>query len=153
MLSLCTNFKAANATTQFTNFNFNSMVNFNGETICAGDDGIFKMGGSNDNGTNISAYFEPVVNDLGMLCVKRVRFLYFGYKSSDYITVTVSFDDGSVYTVDIPSTSMKPSKQKFPIPRSIHGTYFKINIANKNGGDFSIDSVDAMTVFRNYGIS
>jgi len=55
MLILNTNMKAGNATTQYYGFDFNSMAKAHGDYYVASEDGLFKMDGEQDNGSNISS--------------------------------------------------------------------------------------------------
>ena len=60
MITLVTNLKAGAATTQYTNFYYNSMVKFNHKYLCANSDGLFEVTGDTDNG---SALRQKSIND------------------------------------------------------------------------------------------
>lgn len=154
MTTLSTNLKFQKATTQFTNFPFNSMCNFNGKQLGAGPAGLCEMGGGTDAGVAISAYFEPVRSDWGMTNPKRVRFMYFGYECDGALTVTITGEDGKNSVATIPCKSAGAQQHcRVTVSRQVHGRYLAFKIGNTNGADFSIDAVDAMFIVRSNGIA
>jgi hypothetical protein len=152
MLTLDTNLKAANATTQYTNFNFNSFVNFNGVTLAAGSGGIFSLDGDTDNGVSIDAYFEPVVSDIGVIRAKRMRYLYTELRLHGSLDIEIAVDEGSSQTYRVTDTDMKAKRHRTTISKALHGTYWLYQFKNVNGADFSIDTASGVFIFRNQGV-
>jgi len=153
MLTLDANLKIDSATSQYTNFDFNSFVNFNGVQLGAKADGIFELGGDDDNGTNIDAYFEPFLTDLGTIHQKRMRYLYLEMKTDGDIIVTISSDGGTAQEFTVSGKDLLPQKHRIPIPRTLRGTYWLYQVKNVNGADFSINSMSGIFIFRNHGLS
>ncbi|MBA3015328.1 MAG: hypothetical protein KKD63_11040 [Proteobacteria bacterium] len=157
MLSLSTNLVTRNATTQFVGYDFNSMVNFNGTQIVANDSGLFVLGGNSDEGVDIDAYFQPVLSDFGDAHPKRLRFIYLGFEADGQITVTTS--DGlpeeaaESETKTITPRFVGQQRVRIPVTRALHGRYWSFRIANKNGADFSVDSIMARIIRRSHGIT
>jgi len=137
--------------TQYTNFNFNSMVNFNGKVLFASNDGLYECGCSNDSGTDIDAYFEPIISDFGITNPKRIRFVYFGFEANGCLKLTLSADEQieRVFTFE----PLKKDQQRFrlPIDRNGYGRYWMFRISNVKGSDFSIDSIRTLVNSRNEG--
>lgn len=152
MLTLDTNVKAGSATTQYLNFDFNSMVNFNGKALAANAEGIFELTGDTDNGKAIDAYFEPVTSDIGTIYPKRMRYAYVEMKIQGSLDLVIAVDGGSTQTYRITGTDMKPKRYRVPISRVLNGTYWLYQFKNVNGVDFSIDSANGVFIFRNHGL-
>ena len=152
MLTLDTNLKIGNATTQYLNFNFNSMVNFKGVALGANEFGLFKLNGETDDGVSIEAYFEPVTSDIGLAGPKRMRYLYTEAKLTGSIDINISVDGGTVKSYRITNTDQKPLRYRTVVSKVLHGTYWLYQFKNVNGTDFSIDSARGVFIFRNQGV-
>jgi hypothetical protein len=152
MLTLDTNLKLKAATTQYTNYDFNSMVNFNGRQLAASENGIFELGGASDDGLNIDAWFEPVVSDIGTMHPKRMRYFYIEMKAGGDLVAQIGVDGGASQNFQLAGSGMVPRRYRVAIPRSLNGCYWKYQIRNVNGADFSVDSLNGIFIFRNHGI-
>lgn len=138
-----------NASTQYTNFDHVSMCRFNGITIGAGSDGLFKIGiGNNDNNVNIDAYFIPYTVDFDDNHPKRLRRVYVGGKFDGQLKLTVTGNGDSVngpYTITPNSAETKQVKM-FAINRGISykWVYADLKFENINGSFFAVDSILAL---------
>jgi len=134
-----------NASTQFTNFNHTSLCMFNGMVLGAGPGGLYKACcGNTDNGVAIDAYFVQLKTNFGQINEKRARYLYFGYKASGTLQVTVTGDDTIVSGPrDIAPTATKgQQRQRVTMPRSAYSwAYGSIKVNNVAGCDFSVDLI------------
>ena len=152
MLTLDTNLKTANATTQYTNFNFNSFVTFKGVALAADDLGIFSLEGGSDNGEAINAYFEPVVSDIGIIGPKRMRYIYTELRLHGSLDIQISVDDGIAQVYQITDVDLRARRHRTTVSRVLHGTYWLYHFRNVGGADFSIDAASGLFVFRNQGV-
>lgn len=152
MLTLDTNLKAANATTQYLNFEFNSMVNFKGKALAANDSGIYALEGETDNGALIDAYFEPVVSDVGVARPKRMRYIYTELRIHGSLDINISVDDGTAETYKVQGIDLKSKRCRATVSKKLHGTYWLFQFRNVNGSDFSIDTASGVFIFRNQGV-
>lgn len=155
MTTMDTNLKASRATTQFTNYGFNSYANFNGRQLAASDSGISLLGGESDNGADIEAYFEPVTTDFGDGHPKRLRFLYLGYEADGQIVVTIA-EAGKPAKAEAKTIGSKlvgQQRARVPVSRVLSGRYWMFRIGNKNGSDFAIDSMHCLYLSRSHGLS
>jgi hypothetical protein len=137
------------AVSQYCDYNFNSMIKFNGAYLGASDDGIFEIftgDGDGAEGDPIAAYFELPRSDFGMPNMKRFRKIYLGYKADGSLQVTVTDDNGTVTgpVTIAPYASDKQSHQTAPVSRSKQGAYWQMKVANVAGADFTIDSIEAL---------
>ena len=140
-----------NAPYQWTNFNFNSMVMFNGIPIAANEDGIYSLfDADDDNDTNIDAFFEQPTTDLGMPETKKVRFTYVSGETSGNLKLKYQVDD------DLEMTFLIPAKKTGQLQHRYHrvsgrndlrGVYWRMRIENTKGCDFSVDAMDALMMF------
>ena len=149
-LTLCLNVNNM-AVTQYSNFNFNSIVQFGGVTYAAGEGGIFSLDDAQtDNGVDIPAFFEFWIGDSGTLNAKRIRALHFGMEANGDMTVEVTDDDGT--SIEYPITILKTETvgvagytqhgHRVFIQRTHKGRYWKLKMSNIDSSDFSIDRID-----------
>ncbi len=151
MIVLNTNLNAKAATTQFTAFDYNSMVKFGNCFFCAGDNGLFQHTGDLDNGEKVVSYFEPVTMDFGITSEKRLRALYIGYESSGPLSLIVSTDLGYSDTYIIPAATSGQKARKVVITRGVRGRYWTFQI-NSDGVDFSVDHISVLPIVRSHGL-
>jgi len=137
------------ATTQFTKYDFNSMVKFGGEYLGATSEGLFKLGGALDAGEPINAYFAPVTTDMGISQPKRLRSLFVGCEATGPFAVGVAADQGAerLYQVSVSAGSGQQGC-KVPIGRDGEGRYWEFIFYNLNGSDLSVDSIEVLPIIR-----
>jgi len=138
-----------NAITQYSNFDFQSMIVFNGVIIGAGASGLRKLCcGSDDAGTGISAYFIPYTVDFNDDHPKRLRRVYVGGQLDDKLKLTVTGNGYSIngpYTIEHNATETNQVKM-FPIDRGVgyKWVYADFKFENIDGAFFAIDSILAL---------
>ena len=150
MITLDTNLSAKNATTQYMNFDYNSMVKFGNIFLCAADSGLFEVTGDTDNGSNIESYFEPVTIDFGIAGEKRLRSVYIGYEAADDLTLTISTELGLEESYTIPASAAGQHGEKISVNRSLRGRYWTFQIYS-DGVPFSIDEIKVLPIIRGRG--
>lgn len=132
------------ASSQYLNWNFNSMVRFGDKYLAASDAGLFTIGGNQDNGEAIDAYFIPVTTDFGLSNLKRVRFVYFGFEATSNLEIEITADEEIVRTYEIPTQRTGQQSVSIPVGRDIYGRYWSFKIRNTSGCDFSIDKINLL---------
>jgi len=132
-------------TTQYINYDFNSMVKFGDVYLGASADGIYELEGDTDDGDRIGAYFEPVVTDFGINNPKKVRFMFLGYEAEGDLIVT-SGDNRSTVSRTVDSVRTGQQWRRITGTREIRGRYLTFQISNVDGCDFGIDSIDVVFV-------
>ncbi|OEU67543.1 MAG: hypothetical protein BA863_12325 [Desulfovibrio sp. S3730MH75] len=134
------------ATTQYIDYDFNSMVKFGDKYLGACDDGMFELDGDTDNGDYIGAYFEPITTDFGINNPKKVRFMFLGYEAEGDLILTLG-DNRSEKSFTVDSAMTGQQWRRITGSRSIRGRYLTFIISNVKGCDFGFDSIDvALTV-------
>lgn len=135
-----------NASSQFTNYDFNSMFVFNGKLWGCGENGLRILNtGSNDAGTDIDAYFTLLKSGLEVDGEKRIRFIHCNYSSDGNIAASVELDD-DVTSADIEfvtDTNKGYQTRRIEPPRSL-GWFSNcaLTVKNVNGSSMSIKSID-----------
>lgn len=150
MLSIAMNLKNQTIT-QYDNYDFNSIVEFEGKVYGASESGLFTLDdATTDNGTAIDAYFEFWIGDAVAINVKRIRALHFGLEANGDMTVEVTDDDGTgkVYDIEVEKTGVvgvagyvQHGNRVF-VERTHVGRYWKLKVATVDGNDFSVDRID-----------
>ena len=143
-----------NALSQYQGYNFNSMCEWNGLYLGANEDGIFTLEDSEtDNGTEILSIVETVTTNFDTDHAKRMRKAYIGYEASGNLILKIVVDDEHEHTYFLKPVKKQQlqHKTKVPLGRDLKGDYFMYRIENKNGCDFSIDSLDMVPVTLSMG--
>lgn len=137
------------ALTQYSNYNFNSGCEFQGEYLAANSDGIFKLDdGDLDNTTEIDAFAELVMTDLGVVNQKRLRFVYVGYEADGGMRLLIKNDEGNERTYDLVplGASDAQGSGRLSVGRDGKGRYWSFRIENTNGCDFSLDHIEVVPI-------
>jgi len=144
-----------NASTQYANFNYNSLCRFNGVTLGAGTTGLFDTcNGTTDNSASIDAYFIPALTSLGTMNQKRLSHMYIGGEFSGNLIVQITGDETNVspvYTLESKSTEGQ-QRRRLTVGRGQVWTYGSFKFSNVSGSDFSIDYVQVLTENKKHGI-
>lgn len=150
MITLNINLSAQNATTQYLNFDYNSMVKFGNRFLCAADSGLFEITGETDNGNNIESYFEPVTMDFGITNEKKLRSVYIGYEAAGDLILTISTELGLSESYTIPASVSGQHGRKISVSRLLRGRYWIFQIYS-NGVPFSVDKITVLPIVRGHG--
>jgi len=152
-LSIATNLKRM-ASTQYSNFNFNSMCMFNGVALGANSDGIYSLfDADDDDGTDIDAFFELLTTDFGTLKTKKVRFVHVGLESSGDLKIKFQVDEGTEQSFIIPAKKigqLQHRAYRVDGRNDLRGTYWRARVENTGGCDFSVDSIEAVLMILGY---
>lgn len=143
-----------NASTQYTNFDYNSICIFNGVVLVAGASGLFKACcGADDNGTDVDSYFIPHKTNFGTLNKKRERYIYLGYSCDGDMTVEITGDDNTTigpYTITAVAAEGK-QRRRVTIGNRLSAGYLKHKFSNDDGSDFKIDVIEVALDTKKYG--
>jgi len=157
MIVFDTNIVANNATTQYSNFDFNSIVKFDNQFLCADNAGLFKISGTTkisqaDDLTYISTdcYFELATMDFDISSQKRLRAVYIGYEADGDLTLKISTELSSIESYTLPATTSGQHARKVSINRSLKGRYWTFQIYG-SGVTFAIDHIKILPIVRGHG--
>jgi hypothetical protein len=150
MITFDTNLSAMNATTQYLNFEYDSMVKFENKFLCASASGLFEITGNTDDEEDIESYFEIATLDFGISNQKRLRAIYVGYEADGDISLKISTELSSVQTYTLPATIFGQHARKVVISRCLKGRYWTFQVY-ASGIIFSIDSISVLPIIRGHG--
>lgn len=141
------------ASTQYTNFDFNSMCLFNGVLLGAGSDGLFKICCSDsDNGTPIEAYFVPAKTSLGQANQKRIDQIYLGYTGDGSLDIEIfNEDDCAIGPYRATSVGSNYQRRRVTPGHGFYWSYGSLKISNVDGSYFSIDTLDLLLQLKTHG--
>ena len=135
------------AVTQFCNYNFNSFCKIGDKYFGANDTGIFELDGTDDNGTDIDAFFELILSDFGISNIKKIRSVFVGCEADGKLTLTLKDDEDNSRSYVLRLTSgSKQSSGKVDVGRDGLGRYWQVRIENTSGVYFAIDSIELLTI-------
>jgi hypothetical protein len=126
------------------------MCVFNGQILGANADGIFIHSGNKDNEENIEAYFELPSFNYESARQKSFRRVYLDGLTEGNLVVTAIIDGVNGESFEIEALGrLAETQYVFPMSREDRGVNLALRIANKEGADFSINSISATLVFSN----
>jgi hypothetical protein len=152
MIVFDTNIEIKSATTQYEEFDYNSMVGHAGKYFAANSTGLYEISEdyNDDNGTNIIAFFEIASMDFGVTTEKRLRSLYIGCNAGSDLTIDISTELGYSGTYTIPSSTDGWKTRKVPLSRAVRGRYFTFRLYS-DGVPFAVDRIDVLPIIRGHG--
>lgn len=107
-------------------------------------DGVYQITGATDNGAPIAASFGLGKLDGSTPQKKRLRILRLGASSGDSMSVSVATPEHpSSYSYDSRRISGDLSIQHVRLARGLEASWFDIAIGNRNGCDFTVDTIMA----------
>lgn len=145
-LGMCMNTESRGVT-EYSNYSFNSLANFNGVLYGANDVGIFKLEGDTDAGSPIPAYARTALKRIAGGLQARVDSAYIAYRSNGTLQLKVSISGAQgqrvshVYDmVAVTAESSRPNRAK--IGRGLKSAYWAFEIQNTGGSDFEVDVIE-----------
>ncbi len=137
------------AATQYLGIAAQGAAMLAGKPVIALADGIhFLDNAATDEGVQIESWVKTVKTDFGDHARKRMRALYFRGKAKK-LGITLSTEDTNLELEYVSSDgTLKQEEGYVQGQRSQLGAYWQIKVANEDGEDFSIDSLDALIVVR-----
>jgi len=137
-----------NASTQYTNYDFQSMIVFNGIILGAGTAGLRKLCcGNDDEGTDIAAYFKTGLSTLNWIGKKKNRFIYLGVETEGTIIITPIIDGTNGTPVTFTPNSNGKQFMKMSVPNNNMGYYWAYKVENVDGCWFSVDEVTVLPTY------
>lgn len=135
------------AATQYENFPFNSFAALDGRYFAAADDGVYRLGGDQDDGEAIRARFRVGLNNLGTGKEKRMPAMYWGYRADGGLVLKVITTEPTGEKVENwyalrPRGAGAPREGRTQIGRGIKAVFWDFEVENLDGSDFEIDSLE-----------
>lgn len=127
------------ALTEYTNFPFNHLVRFQGETVAFTGADAYLLGADDDDGTAIDSVFELPPADFDTSKMKRMPYIYVGVKTDERLKVSAIADE-QVTVASRTNTIGRTRRAK--MARGIKGRHWAARVENTGGEHFAVDSVE-----------
>ncbi len=135
-----------NASTRYENYPFNSMAVVGNLYFAANEDGLFQLGGSDDDGSPIVSSMLTGKLDFNSPNFKNVRDAYIGYTSAGRIILKVVTTQAGVekqrYYELKGTVAGKHREGRIALGRGIQSLYWQFELVNPDGDDFEIDQAN-----------
>lgn len=129
--------------TEYLNYPFNSFATLEGKPLGANENGLYLLEGDDDDGVAIAATFKIALQDFGSSLLKRLRACYIGIKFTGQLIIKPIDEEevvGSPTLITSADTGYNTRRAKFG--RGPKNRYWGIEVSNKNGEDFKIDTIE-----------
>lgn len=139
-------------TTQRTNFPFNSFFELDGEVYGCSGEMLATLGGDTDDGTQISAYFEPATTNFGTNDPKRMPYFYATLEADGDLKLTATPNklSGGAVTYDISPDIETVHTLKKKLGEGVLATFWGFKLENVDGSDFSVYSMEVIPSLINH---
>lgn len=136
---------------RYTNFPFNSFAELDGKWIGATTEGLFEIGGGDDDGDPIAVKLRGAMTDLGDSQMKRVGYAYLYYSAPDGLilrTITTSEDGEKIahaYKLN-PQPSSATREGRIKLGQGVKSVEWGWELENIDGGSVSLDGLEFVTI-------
>lgn len=138
------------ATTKRTNYQFNSFIELNGTYYGLNSSGVYTLGGDDDDGTAISAYFETPASTLGSDEPLRLQYAYLSGEiesgGSMQLTITPNQDATRAVTKTITPVTDEYHKMAQKLGEGAIAGRWSFKLANVAGCNFYIQDMEVLPV-------
>lgn len=133
---------SSKALSEYDNQAMNSMARFGSAYLMAGPDGIFLMGGDDDDGEEIAAVIRTGKLEYGSTFLKRIPRLYFsGSQEGDLIFSTITSEDGKRTYNLLDNGIVEEQQRRVPVGKGPKSSRFALEVANKDGAGFGASKI------------
>jgi len=154
MQTLITNIEVgemgSKATTQRTNFPFNSFFEMDGSFFGCSDDMLALLGGDTDDGADIDAYLALGSTDMGIGNPFRLSYFY-GTLETDgtvYLTVTPNMDATRAVTKEITPVTSEYHRLREKLGEGDIALSWGFEFGNVDGADFSLSMMEILPIVK-----
>lgn len=127
------------ATTEYTNYEFNSFAQMGRKYIGATRDGLYELDGDTDAGSLIVADIKSGLMQLGGSRFTSFKSAYLGMRGSGDFVLKLDAGDGKTYTYAVVGKDMETAKVHFG--KGLRARYFSFELIS-TGQDFDLDGVE-----------
>jgi hypothetical protein len=138
------------AASQYSGWDFTSMVEFNGQVVAFGPAGVCELGGETDQGTQIDALVDLPTTDFGLFEDKRLESVRLGGQSFGSLKLTFTADETASREQSVTLGAVRLNEAEHTrtaILRRVRGAVgasWRVRVENVIGGDFSLDGLQLL---------
>lgn len=129
------------ALTKYPAFSFDFVIRYQGKQYGAYNGTLYLLEGDKDVAAPIAAVIETAPSDFKSSMMKRMPYVYVGVKGNEKLLVTATADE---QTAIASSTATVGRTRRARLARGTKGRFWSVTIANVNGEDFAIDSLEML---------
>lgn len=135
------------APSRYENFNFNSFGKIGDYEFAANGDGLFMLGGADDNGTPINASIMLGRDMRKNTQMKRSNRAYLHGTSDNKVEVRIIDENHNVYAYQS-DMALKDvvTAQRVTLGRGLDAIYWQMEVRNIDGGDFEIERIEFLSL-------
>lgn len=134
-----------NAVSEFRNYNFNSIVYFNGVFLGLGESGVYILDGEDDLGSTIEARIKSGLEDFGKNQISIPREAWMAFRSNNgtnSLRLDVRVDEKTdLYPAYFGGNGNKIGEARSKLGRGIKARFFTWELRNLSGSRFMLESL------------
>lgn len=130
------------AISTYTNYQFNSVTNFNNKTVLANTSGLYEMGGTTDASSYINSKIKTAAMNFGSSSQKQVPEVLLGVNNSGKVILVVSVDGQLTSTYQLNAPTSYLDTQRIKIGKGMHGRYWQFELHTEENSDFDLDTFE-----------
>lgn len=138
---------ATKALTSYTNYPFNSMASFNGQTYGASAEGLYRLGGADDAGTAIIWKLRTGLSNFGTSRNKGLDAAYLGFTADGRVglkcIIVAPTGEKIAYWYELTNqTAENPLAKRLQLGRGLKSVYMGFELSNIDAGDIELDIIE-----------
>lgn len=131
------------ASSRYENFYFDSFMNVDGVLYGANSEGLFELGGDDDDGAPIEAVIDFGLKSFGSNQLKRLEQIYLTVASDGPMFVRVTAE-GASYTYTMRDFNEAMQTQRVTPGKGMRANYFGFEVGNIDGADCELSAVEVL---------
>lgn len=139
-LAICMNVENK-ALTTYSSYVFNSFCLFKGLNLAAKADGVYLLGGNNDNTAAIEWNFKTGLLDLEQAKMTKLHQAWFGYKTDGDLLVTLILPTGQSYEYDLTSYDESERSARVKFGKGVKTRYLSLDVSSVDGHTIDLDMI------------
>jgi hypothetical protein len=129
--------------TAYPGYGFDFIVRWQGKHYLGNMEGVFSLGGNDDNGDPVAAGFTLPSSDYGTSRLKRAPRIYYQGQADQRMTGLARADNGEWFSGESEAYG-GVDYWRVKMGRGLQGHHLEFGLDNQGGGDFEIDGVDVL---------
>jgi len=132
----------SHAVSEYRNYNFNSLVHFNGVFLGANERGLCILGGDDDLGIPIQSLIRTGVNDFVIKSIKNLpKETWLVYRSDGQMAFGVEEDEHDFYESILDEHAVGIAEVRATLGKGYKGRFYRFTFKNLGGADFDLESI------------
>ena len=135
---------------EYSNYPFNSFATFEGRSFGLTDTTLYELEGSDDDGTEIAAWYRTGLMDLGTSRLKTVPRAYLGYSAESGLVLKTYTTEGGEkrerWYAMVPTTADATREGRVKLARGVRARLWGFEVHNVDGGSIDVDKLQVLPV-------